>query len=464
MTTQTYIENLTPIQLAKTLHWEDINVDLLIDEIPFPTQDLPTDIKNVVETIAAAVQVPDVLAYAGVQSSISASCGGLYDVQIDSTNIHPITTNFMIICDSGNRKTSSDNMASKGINDWQRKQFTIYKEELRNYQVRKKNNKDEFLPEPQPKSLIQGAITPQALIKNLMNHPEIYISSNEGGSFVGSYSMKPEQSMNFLSLLNQAWDGSDLRNNTQSNGFMSATNPRATVNLSMQQNVFNTFIGNGQAKGMGTLARFLIAKPTSLMGTRFYEEPKPINQCMLGFINRIIELLETPRNYEDGYLKPKVLTLSLEAKELWIAFYNRIEKELGNELEPVNAWGAKCADNVSRLASQFHAFKGNGLEINSDCMISAIKVLEYFLNEQLRLEQSSELVSKQKMLDWLIKKCQEKGFIIESEIQQFCQYEFRGKNTIRKEIINKLIEENYIQRVGLDKTYIFVNPKLLGAR
>jgi hypothetical protein len=463
MNTQAYVENLNPIELAKTLYWKDINTDRLIEEIPFPTQDLPLEIKEVVEAIADAKKVPDVLAWASIQSSISASCGGLYDVQIDSSNTHPITTNILLICESGDRKTSTDNMASKGITDWQRKQFTIYEEENRNYQAIKKISKDEIIPEPQLKSLIQGAITPQALIKCLKAHPEIYISSNEGGSFVGSHSMK-EQSMNFLSLLNQAWDGSDLRNNTQSNGFMSATNPRATVNLSMQQNVFNEFIGNGQAKGMGTLARFLISKPTSLMGTRFYEEPKPINQCMLSFSNRIIQLLETPRNYEYEYLKPQVLTLSPEAKELWISFYNSIEKELVHELESIKAWGAKCADNASRLASQFHAFKGNGLVIDSDCMISAIKVLGYFLNEQLRLEQSGDLVHKQKMLDWMIKEYKEKGFIIEYEIQQRCPNDLRKKKDSRERILNALIDDGFIQRNGFDKTYIFVNPKLLGAR
>jgi hypothetical protein len=463
MNTQTYVENLTPIELAKTLYWEDINIDRLIDEKAFPTQDLPIEIREVVEVIADAKKVPDVLAWASIQSSISASCGGLYDVQIDSSNTHPITTNILLICESGDRKTSTDNMASKGITNWQRKQFSIYEEENRNYQAIKKISRDEFLPEPQLKSLIQGAITPQAFIKNLKSHPEIYISSNEGGNFVGSHSMK-EQSMNFLSLLNQAWDGSDLRNNTQSNGFMSATNPRATLNLAMQQNVFNEFIGNGQAKGMGTLARFLIAKPTSLMGTRFYEEPKPVNQCMLGFTNRIIELLETPRNYEYDYLNPQVLTLSPEAKGLWIAFYNQIEKELVHELESIKAWGAKCADNASRLASQFHAFKGNGLVINADCMISAIKVLEYFLNEQLRLEQSGDLVHKQKLLDWMIKEYKDKGFIVEYEIQQRCPNDLRKKKDFRERILKALMDDGFIQRNGLDKAYIFVNPRLLGAR
>ena len=183
----------------------------------------------------------------------------------------------------------------------------------------KKINKDEIIPEPKLKSLIQGAITPQALIKSLKAHPEIYISSNEGGSFVGSHSMK-EQSMNFLSQLNSAWDGSDLRNNSQTNGFICATNPRATVNLSMQQNVYLQFIDNGQAKGMGTLARFLIARPTSLMGTRFYEEPKSENPALARFNNRIIQLLDAARNYEYDFLKPRILKLTPKAKELWITF------------------------------------------------------------------------------------------------------------------------------------------------
>jgi hypothetical protein len=185
---------------------------------------------------------------------------------------------------------------------------------------------------------------------------------------------------------------------------------------------------------------------------------------MLGFTNRIIGLLETQRNYEYDYLKPQVLTLSPEAKELWIAFYNQIEKELVYELESIKAWGAKCADNASRLASQFHAFKGNGLAIDADCMISAIKVLEYFLNEQLRLEQSGDLVHKQKMLNWMIKEYKDKGFIVEYEIQQRCPNDLRKKKDLREKIINALIDDGFIQRNGLDKAYIFVNPKLLVAR
>ena len=138
MTTQTYVEHLTPIELTKTLYWEDINTDRLIEEKSFPTQDLPFEIREVVEAIADAKKVPDVLAWASIQSSISVSCGGLYDVQIDSSNTHPITTNILLICESGERKTSTDNMASKGISDWQRKQFTIYEEENRNYLAIKK--------------------------------------------------------------------------------------------------------------------------------------------------------------------------------------------------------------------------------------------------------------------------------------------------------------------------------------
>lgn len=464
MNTQANVEDLNPTELAKTLYWESLSIDdRLIEEIPFPTEDLPIEIREVVEAIAEAKRVPDVMAWACIQSSISASSSGLYDVQIDVNNTHPITTNILLVCESGDRKTSTDNMASKGITDWQRKQSSVYEEEFRSYQAFKSINKSEIIPEPKLRSLIQGAITPQALIKALKANPEIYISSNEGGSFVGSHSMK-EQSMNFLSLLNCAWDGSDLRNNTQSNGFICATNPRATVNLSMQQNVYSEFIGNGQAKGMGTLARFLIAKPTSLMGTRFYQEPKSESPAVARFNNRIIELLDTPRNYEYDNLKPQILTLSIEAKKLWVQFYNSIEAELVNELDPIKAWGAKCADNASRLASQFQIFKKQELVIDTDSMISAIRVIEYFLNEQLRLEQSGDLVNKQKMLDWLIQECKEKLFVVEYEIQQKCPYEFRGKKTLRKKVIDELISDGLIQRKGFDKSYIYVNPNLLGAR
>jgi len=350
-------------------------------------------------------------------------------------------------------------MGSEAINQWQRNQFLTYEEKYQEYLAGRKT--DETLIEPIFKNLIQGAITPQALIKSLKIFPEIFISTNEGGSFVGSHSMQ-EQAMQFFSLLNMSWDGTDLRNNTQGNGFICAVNPRGTVNLSMQPNVYYDFINNGQAKGIGFLARFLTATPISLMGTRLYKEPNSLQcEAYMEFSNRITKLLNTERNYEFGHLKPTLITLSPEAKKLWIDFYNITEKQLGLELESIKSWGAKCADNVSRLACQFQIFKDNKVEVDQECMVSAIRVMEYYLNEQLRLEQSSDLINKKKMLEWLIKECKSKSYLIEYEIKQKCPNQFRNSDPTRKAIIENLILEGMLQRKQMDKTYIFVHPELL---
>jgi hypothetical protein len=59
MNTQIYVENLNPIEMSKTLYWEELpNKDRLIEEIPFPIQDLPLEIREVVEAITEAKKVP----------------------------------------------------------------------------------------------------------------------------------------------------------------------------------------------------------------------------------------------------------------------------------------------------------------------------------------------------------------------------------------------------------------------
>jgi hypothetical protein len=40
----------------------------------------------------------------------------------------------------------------------------------------------------------------------------------------------------------------------------------------------------------------------------------------------------------------------------------------------------------------------------------------------------------------------------------------RKKKDFRERILKALMDDGFIQRNGLDKAYIFVNPRLLGAR
>ena len=52
--------------------------------------------------------------------------------------------------------------------------------------------------------------TAEALLKGLSNYPVGTLTSDEAGGVLGGYSMK-ENSMKFVSDINQLWDGSPIR-------------------------------------------------------------------------------------------------------------------------------------------------------------------------------------------------------------------------------------------------------------
>jgi hypothetical protein len=237
---------------------------------------------------------------------------------------------------------------------------------------------------------------------------------DEGGQFIGGHAMNKDNILKTIAGLSKLWEGAPISRvrSGQDESFM-LHGCRFSCHLRLQPMVADIVLNNRLLQSQGILARFLISKPQSLAGTRLLQqehESDPAQDPRLGrYWSRMIELLEMPwRLNQHGELEPRDLTLSIEAKRLWIGAYNAIEQQLGpqGKFIDIQATAAKAAENILRMAGVIE-FTDN-LEcalIEEDSLHDAIKLMQHYLNEAVRLANivpvPEQLEQAQELLEWL---------------------------------------------------------------
>lgn len=465
---------ISPESIGNSLIWSKIqNKHDKTQENEFPTEALPPILRGAVDAICNSVDVHPVLAFSSVVGSLSAASGGLYDVFIKHDFCSPISLYVLVVALSGEGKSPSDAAASQAILYWQNEKDEEFKKNLRIHEARMRQDKDYDEPPPIHQSLIQQSITKERMIQRLEQYPEMFISSNEAGLIVGQNSMKSENSMGFLSILNTAWSGGRVSNNTKGSEYQFCGNPRISLYLAMQPKVFESLLGSndGEATDLGFLPRCLVAYPPSRIGYRTFKDTG-FNRAreLKQFDILIYQLLTKSRHYENGSFQPTRVYFEDEAREEWIAIHNAIEADMqpGGDLFNVREWSCKFSNNLARLACLFEIALTTDIyqefKISEPALVMAEMVMNYFKREQLRLIEPEEEKQSNEILEWLINKCQDQPYIRLAAFEQSCPYKFRGKKNyeLRGKILEDLIEQHCIQKMKVvDTFYLFVNPALL---
>ena len=168
-----------------------------------------------------------------------------------------------------------------------------------------------------------------------------------------------------------------------------------------------------------------------------------------------------------------MLTLSMAAKAAWVAFYNKVERELGDgglyrDLRDV---ASKIADNACRLAALFHIFEHvtRGTEISVSNFNAAARVAEWYLGESWRffgeLALPAGVADAERLENWLVAYCQREGVVRvpNVEVQKNGPGGLREKQKINTAM--RVLEDlGRAQQVNEGKRkFIAINPALLTA-
>jgi hypothetical protein len=234
---------------------------------------------------------------------------------------------------------------------------------------------------PAMPQLVADDVTPEN-IGTLLDQQGGRISclSAEGELFdiiAGRYSGRPNMGM-FL----KGHAGDMIRVNRQGREAQHIDAPAVTVGLAIQPEVLDSLSRIDGADGRGLLARFLYAKPQSLVGRRnltptlLDEQIAATYAAQLGGLTLALALAD--------WTEPALVTLTPEADAVMLAYQKVTESRLGKEgpLAPIVKWASKRDGAVARIAGLLHLathpHDGWHKPIAAPTMAAATQLGDYF--------------------------------------------------------------------------------------
>jgi hypothetical protein len=242
--------------------------------------------------------------------------------------------------------------------------------------------------------------------------PSLGIFAAEGGQFIGGHGMSDEAKLRTAAGLSAAWDGEPFKRVRSGEGVSILPGRRLAMHLMAQPDVASIMLNDRLLSEQGILSRILPTAPECASGHRPWHEPSCESEtAMKRYGARLLYILELPLPLVAGTqntLAPRALPLSLEARRLWIGFYNHVEKRVGSggELEPVRGLANKLPEHAARLAAVLSLVRDiHAAEIACAEMQAGIDLTQHYAAKALRVfgasRVSADLQLAQQVLGWL---------------------------------------------------------------
>ncbi len=438
---------------------------------PFPVDALPPVMQAAVLRVHEVVQAPLDMICQSFLAAATLAVQPYADVLIDGRRF-PVCNNFVAVGESGERKSATDRIATGPIKERQRIECEIFYQGKQSYEAEtaawdkaRKNALKET-----DKNVIE------ALLKQLGEEPKhvqpfylfeepsfegierayaegrytLGLFSDEGGRFLGGYAMSKDNQTKTVTGLSKLWDGEPIDRVRGGDGLSVLYGRRFSMHLMIQPILCGQLFGNAMMTGQGFLSRCLCSYPASTIGWRPYKaqdlsaDPAILayNAAINGILDKPLPLDQRP---EMG-LKPATLTLSTEAKNIWIAFADHIEvlqREVG-DLYPIKGFASKAAEHAARIAGVLSIFETpDAVEISGEAVNGGIAIAQYYIGEALRLFHSAsddqDLIIAQKVFDWGMQ--QGGGVIAIAELYRSGQNAVRNKKTAERMI--EILEQHH---------------------
>jgi len=405
--------------------------------LKYPVAALGPTLRDAAEAVIEIAQVPAALAANSLLAVSALAAQPFANVETLAAP-RPLSLNLITVAHSGDRKTTADAIALAPVRLRIVALQKNYAEEMREYKAYVEAHKlslqkahdssgddpDKLaaallkLREPVPPRkplLLCSEPTPEGLFLSLRDGQYSQgLFSDEGGTFVGSYAMSEESELRTISMLSRLWDGGWLdRVRAKDTEQTVLAGRRLTFHLMMQPVVAARLLGRAYFRQQGFLARCLVTAPASLAGTRLHDPDRPRSDDLRirAYEAAVTRLLwESPvldAETGDG-IRPRTIKLSFEAKRLLVAAYDQMERAQGpgGPLAPVREWASKAAEHACRVAAVITLVTDpHAGEVSAEAMQGAIALVEFYLNEYIRLvdgfSPSPEVDVAQKLLEWL---------------------------------------------------------------
>jgi hypothetical protein len=479
---------------------------------PYPIDSLPPVLRNAVLEVHEATQAPLAMVACSAICATSAACQALIDVRRDEQLKGPVSLFFVVLGESGERKSTVDSFFIKPLKAFHQRGAEQSKQDLKKHNAAKAawsakclavearikskatgaakaGNKDEGVSLAQleeqlaqlhqeepvaplsPKLLITD-ITQEKLVQQLGSEwPSCALIAAEGGVVFGGRSLSKENQLSTLSTFDSLWSGEFVQSSRKTVDSFELDGVRMTLGLQIQPPVFWEFVSNNPiARRIGFFARCLVAFPVSTQGNRLYKRQQASLPALQGLHEKLAALLAMEPVMTDRRLTPEAIPLSQEAMGAWIETHDTIERQLaeGGNYIHVRDFGSKAAENVARLAAVFQIVEpGPIVSVSEENIRRASAVVEWHMAEAKRCFSgaaiSSDPIEKdaRELLEWMIARAMATGLntVPTSEIGHNGPKRLRLKEK-RSPAIDALIERACIRKIP-DRSAYEINPRLL---
>jgi len=395
----------------------------VVEDVPFPVEILPPEIRAHVESVGRATQTPTEMPALYAISAIAACVQAKAEIQVRPGWLEPLCIYSAVVMEPGERKTPVGRHIFAPLVDWEHehaestyreRQRTAHTSEMLSKQIeaakRRAGKGDvgegevmtevmglqdriDSLPSSEPPRLLADDVTHERLLDLMaQNHGRIAILTAEPEIFhimSGRYT----DGVPVLGIFKKAWSGSEpIRDDRMGRKGSYVRRPALTMGVAVQPHVLDDIRRQRSFRGEGVLGRFLWSMPDSRLGFRATgpDAPSMDKPAALDYARRIDALLGLNPAGTDrgGEWVPHVLELSALAADAFFDWEAEVEVMLrpGETLYGVRDWGAKIAGQTVRLAGLLQlATVPEFRPISGDAMDGAIRLARYLIPQALTL-------------------------------------------------------------------------------
>ncbi|MBV8774453.1 MAG: DUF3987 domain-containing protein [Deltaproteobacteria bacterium] len=457
--------------------------------VVFPVSALGAPLEEVVRAIGRLTGAPLSIVANSVLAACTLVAQALIDVVLPTGDVRPVSLYFIVIAESGERKSVIDGRTTQGIRefetllegsfrsafaDWQKEHLLWAKirdqilNDRRAYPdiVAKRAVLDALGPEPPPPlrpEILVAEPTIEGLIRVIKNgRASAGVFSDEGGGFLTGYSMQPERRITTAAHLCSLWDGKDLRRPRQGEGVDILRGCRLSLHLMIQPLIADYIFGDAELRNQGLISRILATYPESTIGTRAWHQPTTEETSAIeNFATLLRTILALPLTVAAGttnQLMPHRLALTPAAQELWVKFVelNEVAMRRGGEYENIRGLANKLAEIAVRIAGVLtlirHVAEGKSLPlpdlIEARTLADAIVIAQFYAGEALRIAGEAGIDRSLRLavltLKWLQETWSEPGRLISlPDLYRLGPAAIRDKATA-SEVVKLLIDHGWL--------------------
>ena len=364
----------------------------------FPVHCLPSPAREMAEAAAASIGAPvDMAAIGALAAASTVAVGSKVCVKTDYDEA--LQAFFCVSADPSERKSSVQKVMLAPLREWEREEnntrreqviFTERKRRALDSELNKANDDDKIrvlskemaeFEQVYPLTLATSDATPEALARLMAcNEGRCAIVSAEGATLntlMGQYSSHGAANVDIIC---QGYTGESVDIQRVSREAVHLDSVNLSIWLCVQPVTVESFIGDSMVDGRGLNARFLYARPASVIGTRKLSAAPAIPFVVrMAYNTRMRELCKLR-------LHPVTLTLSPEAFGVLDRFFDEVEPRIakgGDMYGLCNGWGGKLVGNSVRIAGLLKLIDNPNPQekITATHTRGAIEIARYFVTQ-----------------------------------------------------------------------------------